>query len=211
MLWDFAEKVEPFACKDVEVALTELGEEAEKNRNLSKNLTDTIDERKALKNETLELEKNLKSLNETSKTEIEELKGSIQSMNKTLLNEKTQLKTKIDELESTLNDTFKTSADLKDQLQTLNESLIQTKDEKKILKDNLEKLNGTTENLTPKPEVNKTETLINQANLGSTGSSPGILALVACVAFIFGCATVIVCQQVRKRKGNAGKSFKNLP
>ena len=52
---------------------------------------------------------------------------------------------------------------------------------------------------------------VQAANLGGSGSSPGILALVAFVSFVFGCATVLVVQKVRKRKGNAGKKLKGLP
>ena len=54
------------------------------------------------------------------------------------------------------------------------------------------------------------ESSIQAANLGGSGSSPGILALVAFVAFIFGCATFLMVQKVRKRKGNAGKILKSL-
>ena len=238
MLWDFAEKVEPFACKDVEVALTELGEETEKNRNLSKNLTDTI----ALKNEKIELEKNLTRSNEILlgeknklNTKIDTLEGTLQSTNENLtdtINENIKLENrtaKLDDEKSKLNIKI-------DELESLNKSLIETRDENKKLKDKLRELNVTTENPTQKPIItdakevtnvtdatnltegnlakvneSETETLINQANLGSTGSSPGILAIVACVAFIFGCATVLVVQKVRKRKGNAGKSLKSLP
>ena len=55
------------------------------------------------------------------------------------------------------------------------------------------------------------ESSIQAANIGGSGSSPEILVLVAFVAFVFGCATVLVVQKVRERKGNAGKSLKNPP
>ena len=221
MLWDFAEKVEPFACKDVEVALTELGKETENNINLSKNLTDTIEEKKSLKDEKHELEKTLESLNKTSHDKIEKLEGSLQSTKKTLtetINEKIKLEKNLTSLNETL---FDEKKKFNTKIDELIENLNKTTDEEKKLKNKLEKLK--IENLTQKPikevtdvtgltkenlaKVNEseTETLINQANLGSTGSSPGILALVACIAFIFGCATVLVVQKVRKRKGNAGK------
>ena len=135
MLWDFAQKVEPFACKDVEVALTDLDEETVNNKILSGNLTDTIAERNVLKNEKSELEEHLKDLNETLKQKEDKLDET-----------KTELKT---EKAKTQN-----LGAINENLGAINEKLNEIKNKSseaetiKMLEEVIQGLNGNVENLT---------------------------------------------------------------
>ena len=87
-LWKFANSIEPFSCKDIEITLSELAEEKKHNKDLTEKLENKVDELSAVKLNRSQLEtelekekKKVTNLKEINKNRTSELANSIKKLN----------------------------------------------------------------------------------------------------------------------------------
>ena len=149
-LWTFANSVEPFPCKDIEITLSELAEEKKHNKDLTEKLENKVDELSAAKLNISQLETEFEKKEKKFEETLKQKEENLNQTNTDLKTERAKTKNLTEQVTNLKEMNKNRTSELANSIKKLNEIKNKSSEAEtiKMLEEVIQGLNGNVENVT---------------------------------------------------------------